>query len=46
MMAAASTRGTPSMILHMAPIQDRDKWIATLKAIRKLPEKRTKKRGF
>jgi hypothetical protein len=37
-------RGTPSMILHMAPLANRAEWIATLLQIRRLPERRTRGR--
>jgi hypothetical protein len=36
-------RGTPRMVLHMAKPQDRAKWMSTLIAIRKLPERRNRR---
>jgi hypothetical protein len=36
-------RGTPRMVMHMAPLAQRDRWMAQLIAIRKLPERRTRR---
>jgi hypothetical protein len=36
-------RGTPRMVLYMARPSDRAKWMSCLIAIRKLPERRTRR---
>jgi hypothetical protein len=36
-------RGTPRMIRAMAPVGEEHKWMACLIAIRKMPERRTRR---
>jgi hypothetical protein len=39
----ASVRGTAVMIAEFAPADERHEWLMTLVAIRKLPERRTRR---
>jgi hypothetical protein len=40
---SVGVRGTPRMVKAMAPVEDYAKWMSQLIAIRKMPERRTRR---